>query len=235
MNGQKVPASLAIQVRLSNYLTTQNLQPEHTAQNGAAKYYRIQTSSREIVAIQYADGRVKMLEGRELGTYNSRIARKRADDAAREAIDKKQPLPDQVGEGKPLVLPKDDLGASMEGIQTQQTQPVEQKPVEQQPAQPEPAQQQKPAETPRKKIDNGIITKPVTPSENQGKTYNFGKELRNPNSRTHTEIKKFLTNKGKFNENMSLNDIKRALKEFNISYDTVTNEESLIEMLNNCR
>ena len=235
MNGQKVPDSLAIQVRLSNYLTTQNLQPEHTAQNGTAKYYRIQTSSREVVAIQYADGRVKMLEGRELGTYNSRIAKKRADDAAREAIEKSQPFPDQVGESKTLSLPKNDLGTSMEGIQTQQTQPVEQKPVEQQPVQPEPVQQQKLAETPRKKIDNGIITKPVTPSENQGKTYNFGKELRNPNSRTHTEIKKFLTSKGKFDENMSLNDIKRALKEFNVSYDTVTNEESLIEMLNNCR
>lgn len=313
INGQKVPDSLAIQVRLSNYLSTQNLQPEHIAQNNTAKYYRIQTSSKEVVAIQYADGRVKMLEGRELGTYNSRIARKRADDAAREAIKNNQPLPDQADNGRTLNLPKTDLGTSMEGIQTQQTQPAEQKPVEQ-PAQSEsrqsetisddrlndiltrkarfdgdlreaanalpdkwhelltqavratnpsmkdgfikelitlskkysgnPAadailestnQQQKPAETPRKKIDNGIITKPVVPSENQEKTYNFGKELRNSNSRTHIEIKGFLTRKGKFNEDMSLNDIKKALKEFNISYDTVTNEESLIEMLNNCR
>lgn len=231
INGQKIPDSLAIQVRLFNYLSSQNLQPEHVSKDGNAKYYRIPSTTREIVAIQYEDGRVKMLSGSELGTYNSRMARRRADEAAREAIKENQPLPDQQGTARTLALPKTDLGTSMEGIQQQTPQRVEQQPE----VKPVEKSVEKVVETPRKKVDNGIITKPVTSSENQGKTYNFGVELRKSTSRTHTEVENFLKRRGVFNEDMSLRQIKDELKKLGISYNTVTSEESFIEMLNNCK
>lgn len=232
LNGQNVPDNLAIQVRLANFINTQNLQPEHVSEKGNAQYYRVKTNtSRDIVAIQFEDGRVAILSGKELGTYNSRLARKRADEAAREAIRNAQPLPDQAGEGRTLGFSRSDVASStessLEGIQTQQ------QPAQQESEQKETKKVKQPEA--KKKIDNGIISKPVTNSENQAKTYNFGTELRNATSRTHVETINFLTRKGVYNENMSLNAIKSELKKLNISFDTVTNEDSFIEMLNNCK
>ena len=233
LNGQMVPDTLAMQVRISNFISKQNIQPEYITEKGNAKYYRIASNiGRDIVIIQFEDGRVKVLTGRELGTYNSRLSRRRADEAAREAIKSAQPLPDQAEGARTLSLSKTDIGTDLEGIQFQQRQPVQQE--ERQAPQQEEIKEVKQQE-PKKKIDNGIVSKPILNSENQVKTYNFGTELRNENSRTHTETVKFLTNKGLYNEDMSLKDMKSKLKELGISYDTVTNEESFIEMLNNCK
>ena len=120
-----------------------------------------------------------------------------------------------------------DLGVSVEGTQTQ-SQLAQQEGTDN-------VKQPLRQEEIKKKIDNGIISNPVTNSENQVKTYNFGTELRNATSRTHVETINFLIRKGVYNENMSLNAIKSELKKLNISFDTVTNEDSFIEMLNNCK
>lgn len=75
----------------------------------------------------------------------------------------------------------------------------------------------------------------VLPTESSEKVFNFTTEIRNTNSRTYGAVSDFLSTKGLDADDMTPNEIKDYLKKNNISFETVTNEDSFIEMLNNCK
>lgn len=227
LNGNPVNYRISRQVKISNYITTQNLTPEHTTNDGKGKYYRIaKTTGTDLIVLVSEDGIVKELTDAQATQYNERLAKKRADAAARKAIEEGQPLPDEVPGAMTLNLPKSqDLGTDIEGYEEKKSSVEEEK----QPAKPTPEV------APTKKVDNRFATKSVAGEDNGGKSYNFTIELRDTKSRTYIETNSFLELKGYDVESMSLKQKKEALKKEGISFDTATNEESFIDMLNRCK
>lgn len=72
-------------------------------------------------------------------------------------------------------------------------------------------------------------------SENTDKSYNFTKEMRNARSVTYQAVGEFLTKKGiKDVKGLTIKQMKEELTKYKISLDTVTDEKSFIDMLNNC-
>ena len=72
-------------------------------------------------------------------------------------------------------------------------------------------------------------------SENTDKSYNFTKEMRNARSLTYQAVGEFLTKKGiKDVKGLTIKQMKEELTKYKVSLDTVTDEKSFIDMLNNC-
>ena len=72
-------------------------------------------------------------------------------------------------------------------------------------------------------------------SENTDKSYNFTLEMRNAKSPTYRAIEEFLTKKGiKDVKGLTNKQKKEELAKYKISLDTITDEKSFIDMLNNC-
>lgn len=72
-------------------------------------------------------------------------------------------------------------------------------------------------------------------SENIDKSYNFTLEMRNAKSPTYRAIEEFLTKKGiKDVKGLTNKQKKEELAKYKISLDTITDEKSFIDMLNNC-
>ena len=233
-NGKEVPYKVAREVRIAHHIISQNLIPEHKTEKGDGEYYRIPRTGREdLIVMKHTSGVVQELTDKQAARYNERLAKRRADEAARKAIEESKPLPDEAPGAKSLTIPTQPTTQQVPGSDLEGYVPAE-------PPAPTPAQQKEEttrekSETPKQGADKGIITKPVTTEENRGKSYNFNTEFRNSESRTYREAASLLIRKGYNPETMSLKQQKEALKKLGISYDTVTNEESFIEMLNNCK
>ena len=72
-------------------------------------------------------------------------------------------------------------------------------------------------------------------SDNTDKSYNFTKEMRKADSATFRAVDEFLTKKGIKNvDDLTNNQKKEELIKHKVSLDTVTDEKSFIDMLNNC-
>ncbi len=72
-------------------------------------------------------------------------------------------------------------------------------------------------------------------SENTDKSYNFTQEMRNARSLTYQAVGEFLTKKGiKDVKGLTIRQMKEELTKYKVSLDTVTDEKSFIDMLNNC-